>query len=500
MCCQMLGLRRSPLLWGIASLFLVLARVSTAQPTGDPSPMSAPDAEDAPPDSAERRETPADGKTPDSASPDSADDNGKAAVLESANFARLLDKVEILRTERGRYGRGLDRALIELGRAYYDAGEHALAAHAFEQALFVARANYGLYSRAQLQPLKELIKANKALGQSRRVIDNYFLMYWIHKRQYGAQDLRLLPVIDEVSRAQSGIFLDDDQQMDREAFMERRRILQDAVEIVEANYGPTDPRVAGVLNRVAWANFALARQTGKLLHYREYKAARRGGTVFVDDSLSEGFTLIDETVRRGGDALDRIEDLYEERYDKDPKSAAYALALARLHKGDWELLYGSGTGRREYAEAYELLLESEEGEAAAERLLGTPQLLPAPVDFPGQEATEDETDLPPEDPARIIELSMDVAFTGRVRNAEVVEAPGALEENADRLVRYMKFQRFRPRVEEGRTVNSKISRRYYVQDDGTVLLLDRMMERREAQTAADGGTRNASDPASGGNS
>lgn len=477
---------------GIASLFLVLAQFSTAQPadTPSPAPESVANESETAPDAADGPQASDDESTPEEAMADTVPD-GRAAVLESVDFARLIEKVQVLQTERGRYGRGLDTALIDLGQAYREAGEHALAANAFAQALFVARANYGLYSEAQLPALKELIKANKAQGKSQEVIDNYFLMYWIHKRQYGENDLRLLPVIDEVSRAQAGIFLDDDQQMDRAAFMERRRILQDAVDIVEANYGPEDPRLAGVLNRVAWANFALARQTGKLLHYREYKAAKRGGTVFVDQSLSDSFALIDETVRRGGDALDRIEDLFEEQYEQDPKASAYPLALARLHKGDWELLYGSGTGRREYGEAYELLLASEEGRAAADRILGKPQLLPAPTDFPGQEVLEEEDEIPPEDPSRIVELSMEIAFTGRVREIEILKAPEALKEDAESLARYMKFQRFRPRVADGETVNAEISRRYYVKEDGTVLLLDRIRERSEARTTADNNSQNA---------
>lgn len=507
MCCRSWHSRRAIPAWGTASLFLVMSQVAAAQPEEATPPASDPPAETtvAEPDAAGMQDESETGQTkkPSASNgafdtPPAEGDAGTAPVLESADIARLLDKVRILQTERGRYGRALDEALIDLGRAYSEAGEHVFAANAFKQALFVARANYGLYSKAQLTALKELIEANKALGKPQDVIDNYFLMYWIHKRQYGDQDLRLLPVIDEVSRAQAGISLGDDQQMDREAFMERRSILRDAVKIVEANYGPEDPRVAGVLNRVAWANFALARQTGKLLHYREYRASKRGGTIFIDESLAERFTLIDEAVRRGGDALDRIEDLFEALYEKDPKAAAYSLALARLHKGDWELLYGSGTGRREYADAYELLLESEEGEAAANRLLGDPQLLPAPVDFPGQKGLEEDAESPPDDPTRTIKLSMEIAFTGRVRNAEIVLAPDALQEEAENLLQYMKLQRFRPRVEDGRTVTADILRQYYVKEDGTVILLDRVRRRDNAQTAVYDSSRREPEPASSG--
>jgi len=421
---------------------------------------------------------------------EAGDGNAQTApVIESGELARVLDRVHLLRTERGRYGRGLDKALRELGYVYREAGERLLAADAFKQALFVARANYGLYSSAQIPALKELIKENKALGNSQAVIDNYFLMYWIHKRQYGAQNPRLLPIIDEVSQAQSEIFLDDDQGMDRASFMERRRILEDAVDIVEANFGEHDPRMAGVLNRVAWANFALARQTGKLLHYREYKAAQRGGTVFVDESVAQSFALIDEAVRRGGSALDRVEDLFEDRYEEDPVAAAYPLAIARVHLGDWELLFGAGTGRREYSDAYDLLMESEEGEAVVQGILGEPQMLPAPVEFPGNDVAdkEDDKDPPPDDRDRIIELAIDVAFTGRVRKVEIVDAPSELKEAADNLVSYMELQRFRPKVVEGRPVNAEISRRYYVKDDGTVVLMDRLAEEVGARASVDGG-------------
>jgi len=444
----------------------------------DPAPEPAPENAAAPPRSKETRTSPG----PESATPANGDKASGAVsakatsgerALPAAALEQAVKRVQRLQAEGGAYAPELDTAYIELGLALREAGEREQAAEAFEQALYVARANHGLYSLEQLAALRHLIEENRTLGNWEEVVDSYFLLYWVHKRQYGTDDPRLLPVIERVANAQIDVPMSVTVGPETaERYHEIRNLLQDAVAISETRYGENDPRVAGTLSRLAWTNFALAVQTGKMIHYREYQAARRGGTVFIDETLAEAFTAIEQSWRRGGDALDRIEEIYESAYEQGEPWAPYGMALARIHLGDWDILYGSGSGRSDYREAYELLGETDQPDVYRKRLMGEPRLLPAPTI-----ASEDDLERPEgAEEERTIELAFDVTRSGRPRDLVIVRLPEGMEDEANTLREYISFQRFRPRIIGGRAEPRRITRRYLVTDSGRIRPVDRMAD------------------------
>jgi len=388
---------------------------------------------------------------------------------------RAQQKVRALQAEGGAYADGLADALSELGMAYRDADQRKGAVTAFKEALHVARVNHGLHDLRQIPYLEHLIEENAALGRWEKVIENYHYLYWIHKRNYGDKDPRLLPVIERVALAELAIHKSTPMKPVSSDLEKNQRLLQKAVEIIELHYGNDLQRMADALYRVALSNYGIALQTGKLLHYRKYRRARRGGTVFVDEDLGKAFQLIQRTERDGRSALHRIEELYEDRAPS--KTLQRALVLVR--QGDWRQLYGNGSGRRDYREAYELLVQLEDGEKHITRIFGEPHLLPAMDAWDKDEQTEETPATPSEAQGDVVELAFDVRATGEAHNVDARSVPEGLKEEAEKLQRYIQLLRFRPRMENGDPVTARMERQFLITDEGRIVQLDSDSERLE---------------------
>jgi len=401
------------------------------------------------------------------------------AAKPADRIARKQEKVRVLQAEGGAYARGLTDALLELGEAYRAADQHKGAATAFKEALHVARVNHGLHDLRQLPYLKRLIEENAELGRWKKVIDNYHYLYWIHKRNYGEKDPRLLPVIERVAMAELSIHKSTPLKTISKNLEKNRRLLQEAVEIIELHYGNDPDRMAEALYRVALSNYGIALQTGKLIHYRRYKEHSRGGrTAFIDEELGKVFQLIKRTESDGRAALDRIEELYEEK--APGKTAPRALAAVRL--GDWRQLYGNGSGRRYYEDAYALLKETEDGEERIARLFGEPQLLPAMdvwTEGGSGRKSADAAGKADTGQGKVVTFAFDVSASGEVRDVEPREVPESLGERAEKLQRYIELLRFRPRMKAGEPVSTRMTRAFLITDKGRILRLDDAAERIE---------------------
>jgi len=118
--------------------------------------------------------------------------------------------------------------------------------------------------------------------------------------------------------------------------------------------------------------------------------------------------LIARTEREGRKALKRIEDLYE----TEEPSRLFPRAPAVARQGDWLQLYRSGSARRYYKWAYQLLEQMEDSEQYIARAFGEPRVLLAMAS-----AQAVKRAVSPADPLRpegeIIELEFDVLASGQ---------------------------------------------------------------------------------------
>ncbi|GAB4138897.1 MAG: hypothetical protein Tsb0016_05170 [Sphingomonadales bacterium] len=389
---------------------------------------------------------------------------------------QALATVESLRARGGAYAPGLRDALLDLGFAFREAGERAQAVRAFAEALYVARANHGLYALEQIPAIEGLIQENRALGRGDAVLNHQQLLYWVSRRQFGENDPRLLPHIDRIAKTYMQIGRDGLAYQEVIDIREANEMLDKAVAIVEENFGRNDPLLIDVLNRVVQTNYAFAAQTMQLPEFRALDMGPRRQVVAVDEQSMAAFALIMETQSRGDAALKRIREIYEAVAGPDPASAAYAQAFIRIQQGDWKQIFGRGDGRREYLEAYALLRQTERGDQFVDQFFGQPRILPVPAvtmqandEHPVVEPVEANDD-------RIIEIAFDVTASGRVRNVELTRVPEGMDEHAKTLRDNILEQRFRPKVENGDTVTSRVVRHSFVDERGSVFMLNRVVD------------------------
>ena len=379
--------------------------------------------------------------------------------------------VRDLQAQGGVYASPLSEALVELGRAYRDAGQHGPAARAFTEALQVARINHGLHNLRQVPYLSQVIAENVTLGRWDEVGGQYQYLYRIHKRNYGDTDPRLVPVIEEVVLAKLAIH-NSASDIPVAFLQESLRLLDDVIEITELHYSDNIDRMAATLYLVARFNYAIAAQTGRPLDDEAYKRAGAGGrygnyrTALVDDKTSQAVQLIARTERDGREALKRIEELYETH----APSSLFPRALAVVRQGDWRQLYRSGPAHKYYKRAYQLLEEMEGSEQQIARVFGKPRLLPARV--PVQDAERAETAPDPLSPeGEILEFAFDVSAAGQPRNIRERQVPAHLTDEARQLRRHVEAWRFRPRMVDGTPVSTRMVQRFLRTDDGEFVVL-----------------------------
>lgn len=387
-----------------------------------------------------------------------------------------LAAVASLRACGGAYAPGLRDALLDLGFAFREAGERAQAVQAFAEALYVARANHGLYALEQIPAIEGLIEENRALGRGDAVLNHQQLLYWVSRRQFGENDPRLLPHIDRIAKTYMQIGRDGMAYQEAIDIRAANEMLDKAVAIVEENFGRNDPLLIDVLNRVVQTNYAFAAQTMQLPEFRALDMGPRRQVVAVDEQSMAAFALIMETQSRGDAALKRIREIYEAVAGPDPASAAYAQAFIRIQQGDWKQIFGRGDGRREYLEAYALLRQTERGDQFVDQFFGQPRILPVPAvtmqandERPVVESIEANAD-------RVIEIAFDVTASGRVRNVELTRVPEGMDDHAKTLKDNILEQRFRPKVENGDTVTSRVVRHSFVDARGSVFMLNRVVD------------------------
>jgi len=383
--------------------------------------------------------------------------------------------VRALQAEGGVYASGLADALIELGLAYRGAVEHEKAVTAFREALQAARVNHGLHDLRQLPYLNRVIEQNAILGRWDKVGSNYHYLYRIHKRNYGDKDPRLLPVIEGVVLAKLDIHKTSPTTPIAIGLQDDLRLLHEATEIIDLHYNGNVDRMADTLYLIARSNYEIALQTGKLFQFARYKRTSRTGSIFVDGDGDQPFHVLSRTERDGRSALQRIEELFEERAPS--RLLPRALAIAR--QGDWQQLYRNGSGRRHYKRAYALLEELEGGENHIARIFGEPRLLPAmdPWRQGGRADNVPEWNASWNAEDRLVELTFDVAASGTPQNIRTRSAPEHLKEEAEQWRRHIETWRFRPRMEAGEPVSTRLVQRLLITGEGRAVRLEAEPER-----------------------
>lgn len=343
----------------------------------------------------------------------------------------------------------ISQELVGMGLAFRNLGQEENALDAFNRSLHINRINHGLYDASQLPILELIIQSNTALADWQALDQNYHYLYWVTRRIYGSDDARLLPVIDRLGRwhLNASLLAKDQQPFDH--LITADLLFQDAVRIIEKNYGPDDARLIEPLYGLVMSNYHIASHASAAVMYGDLHYSRVN-SAFMDNAREEvqaRLDLIDDSYREGKKAMEKIVDIYA----KNPVLPGDDHGTALILLGDWYLLFDRRKSAMEaYANAFTKLQESGMQEQDINDLFGHPRSLPAlqmPMEFQAQQAaSSSEND-------EYVIARFDVSKTGLASNIEIVEARPA--DNAI-LMRHAKASiratRFRPRLENGQPV------------------------------------------------
>ena len=397
-------------------------------------------------------------------------DEGEAGQAESEydlTIKKYQQAIHETQKNHGAYDDKVWEQLVGLGVAQQNANHHLEAVASLNQALFINRINHGLHNLDQVPIIDLLIKSNTALSDWKALDQNYHYLYWLYRRVYGENDMRLLPVITRVGLWHLNAYQLGDSDNPLAHLMAAQNVYSDAVNIIEVNRGELDPGEISPLYGIMFTNYLMAvyastspdsdeLRTSIAISNQSYRRctssyfSRRDP--FFDDCYDQQYMdeeeanrqeVISASYRNGKKALTRMLDVYE----KNPALPPEEHAMAYIRLGDWYMLFNRpSSATKTYEKAYSLL-ESVQSDAR-ERLFGAPRSLPE-MHFA---LTTTENDEPGQDRNYVL-VSVDVSKNGRPRNIQVLESnPPVDEAILRRAQRSVKNTRFRPRFENGQPV------------------------------------------------
>ena len=118
--------------------------------------------------------------------------------LISDSVADYMDAIEDIEAGHSAYSTELADLYLGLGKSLHTKREYQNARRAFQQGMQIERVNYGLNSLTQAPYLVSIADTESDLGnweESQKALDN---LYVINAKEYGENDLRMLPVLDQL--------------------------------------------------------------------------------------------------------------------------------------------------------------------------------------------------------------------------------------------------------------------------------------------------------------
>ncbi len=351
---------------------------------------------------------------------------------------RYLDAVSSTESTGGAYDPALSQQLLGLGISYQSEGKHAEAAEALNRAAHITRVNEGLYSTADLPILELLIESYAALGEWEEVGNRYHQVFQIHHRNYGANDPRLLPVLDKLSAWHMRAYLQDLGEQPLNHLMTARNLNDSSTTIMRSSYPANDPRIADKLRQRALVDYYLA-------SYRPPEIPEIPETGFGTENDAVFTRQPNYLVNSFSDGRDALRSAVEIR-KQNPDSTSLQRSEAVAELGDWHQLFSrTQTALETYREAYaEGMLGGDDSASVIDRVFGKPRALPVlPRDY--------ELPVNPANPPdAYILLSFDVNENGQAEDFQVLESvPSAADKSVAKLRKQLRATRFRPRFADG---------------------------------------------------
>ncbi len=373
----------------------------------------------------------------------------------SAVSADYLDAIASMEQEFGPYYNQLSEQLLTLGVNYQNQGMHEEASEVFKRAMHVSRVNEGLYSLNQVPILERLIESTVASGDWEAASDSHQYLYWLHRRNFGEDDPRMLPVITKLSNWHLNAYSLDIGSGLFQHLISAHNLYTLAINIIDRVYGQDDMRLVGALKGLTVSNYYLATYQASAAQRTDFETSFGSARASADERARlEQYIL--NSYSSGKNAIARIQHVYA----TNPQAPVAAEVQAQIQLADWNLMFNRWhTAIDMYQQAYNQLASTPDAETMVNKFFGSPVALP---DLPLLQAGTESEDQSNE----YVLVSFDVSKHGRARNIEILEAfPEDSVRNRSHVRKALKTTKFRPRFADGSPTDTEnLTHRYVFSD------------------------------------
>lgn len=358
-----------------------------------------------------------------------------------------LDAIDRIEEEVGPYEENLSDLYMGLGEAYLQEGFFEEARDAYHRGVMVVRVNSGPNSPEQTNLLYLIANMETILDEPKSADEILENIEFINKQYFGETSPELLPVYERMYEWYHTVRPLD---VDESEFRDYRRIIElteEMRDLSEAVNGAGHPDTGIAYRRFAEANFEALRWTMNDEDWVDPRIIVGSDTPYQS---TMGFSEISprEHYTDGRKAYLR----YIEIMEANPSSTALERAEALADLADWSLHFEKyRAARKLYAQAYQVLAESEDYRELIDSYLGQPKPMqfadinPGMIDGAPLEAEEQR-----------IDISMTITRIGDVRYVEILNPPEDLtEKDLTSIKRELQGIPFRPSLKDGKTVTTE---------------------------------------------
>jgi tetratricopeptide (TPR) repeat protein len=384
---------------------------------------------------------PADAESGESApaEADQASAEGAAPAASASDPIReYLDAIERTEALNSAYSSELADLYLGLGQHHLERQEYDEARKAFMRGQQIVRVNNGLYAPEQTYYMFSLADIESRMGESDIAEEILRNIYTINARAFGHASADMLPVLSQMLNwytARNQLYGSGSRYGN---MVKAERITSEMAHIIENINGLAHPDTARIYRRLGQLNFHLA---DELTRYGYEDAP----TVSFSSSLSSRSSGATPSVKthftQGRDAFTK----FAESVNQDASRTPLERADAYAQLGDWYLVFDKPrTAGETYARAFDILQEVDRSRKLVDDYFGAPK----PLDF--MDIPQYNPEVQQELAGELLEVSMTITRNGRVRDLEILQMPGDLDEEQERQLRKeLSGLRFRPRVVAG---------------------------------------------------
>ena len=260
--------------------------------------------------------------------------------------------------------------------------------------LAIMRAHLGFESLDLLPVLREMIQVQQALGNWEATSDILDHIRFLMAANYDHKsEETLLAMENQAQWRLAGFYLDAERNQSTN-FLDARNLYADMERLAEDVYGEHSPQLYPWYYKRAYnlgIMVQLLNTKGGFANVFITDLIRSDGTMRLqtDGRLSgtrlspigawniqdRNFVLGEGYLRQARDLINRIRKIAEIGNDIEVQ------AIAELYRGDYNLLMGRGSGRRQYNLAQDMLLEAGVAQVEIDEFFGVPMLIPLPRFF-----------------------------------------------------------------------------------------------------------------------